>query len=256
MRASPVLAVLVVSVACGRAPSTAAPAPIASVAPIASAAPSASAAPRGPCDAAMPCQVLASPAEAFDEVLATAPRVLAIGETHAQKDGSGRRRRSASPSALAEAGRQGERPRPRAVGRERQLRQEGARGRRRSRRRSPRTQARDEPERVRHARQRREGSGDRAARAHALVRRVRRASSTPALGDIDAMLTDDRPPLGATGSSASAKNPGQARGRVRRRDAQRRSYPRAGREAWSYGPRIAKHRRTGTSSSISSSPSS
>ncbi len=34
----------------------------------------------------MPCAVLASPAEAFAKVLAENPRVLAVGETHAQKD--------------------------------------------------------------------------------------------------------------------------------------------------------------------------
>lgn len=52
----------------------------------ASAAPSTAASAAGACDAEMPCAVLASPETAFARVLAENPRVLAVGETHAQKD--------------------------------------------------------------------------------------------------------------------------------------------------------------------------
>jgi hypothetical protein len=43
-------------------------------------------APRKPCDERMPCEVLAAPLDAWNRVLEAAPLVLAVGETHAQKD--------------------------------------------------------------------------------------------------------------------------------------------------------------------------
>lgn len=70
---------------CSRAPAPpgpvlASPSASASVAPLAAA---------GPCDAELPCTVYPSPLAAFTQVLAENPKVLAVGETHAQKDAPG-----------------------------------------------------------------------------------------------------------------------------------------------------------------------
>jgi hypothetical protein len=77
MRSSRLGLVLVLT-ACARAPKPAPPSPEETKTDAAAVAPS-----RSPCDG---CDVLASPTLAWNKVLEAGPLVLAVGETHAQKD--------------------------------------------------------------------------------------------------------------------------------------------------------------------------